>query len=384
MRRLLTALVVPAALALASPAAAQISPGPLARPHAGLEGALRCRECHGSGETDAMSRLCAGCHKEVAWLAQRRRGLHGAQRDKACASCHPDHAGREFQLVSWAEGKPERFDHARAGWKLEQSHRTLACDDCHADELRRSPAAALAPAGSTEPRWIGLETSCASCHTDVHRGALAENCLECHDQRKWTPAPRFAHDSTGYPLTGKHVQVACGECHASPRVAPRRTAAGDTIPVYRDLPHGQCSDCHADPHRGGLGRACGDCHLTTGFQEVTRQAFDHARTRYPLRGRHAAVRCEGCHDFATAAGRRPAFAACTSCHRDPHAGTATLAGKPADCGACHGLAGFTPATYTVARHAETRYPLEGRHRQVRCAGCHASRGGAGPAGGART
>lgn len=355
-----------------SRAAAQISPGPLARPHERLEGSLRCRECHAGRDADGMSGLCAGCHREVGWMVSRRRGLHGRDPGKDCASCHPDHAGREFALVSWAEGAAERFDHRRAGWALEQSHRTLDCADCHTAKFRRSPAAALAPRGAA-PRWIGLEASCASCHTDVHRGALAADCLDCHDQREWKPAPRFTHDSTDYPLTGKHADVACNDCHAAARVATRRTPAGDTIPVYRDLPHAECSACHADPHKGGLGATCADCHLTSSFAAVNRQGFAHERTRYPLRGRHAAVKCEGCHDFSIPRGRRPAFATCGTCHQDPHEGSATLAGKPADCDACHGLAGFTPATYTVARHATTRYPLEGRHRQVRCGGCHESR-----------
>ena len=356
-----------------APARGQISPGPLAKPHAALEGALRCRECHGAGDAKAMDRLCAGCHKDVGWLTQRRRGLHGRTDGATCASCHPDHAGADFALVSWAEGSPERFDHRRAGWPLEQAHRRLACDDCHTPKYQRSPAAALSAGRPGSARWIGLDRSCATCHTDVHRGALARDCLECHDQREWTPAPGFLHDSTDYPLTGRHARVACGGCHNTSKVATGRTAAGDTIPVYRDLPHRQCSDCHADPHRGGLGKSCSDCHLTRGFDAINREAFDHARTRYPLQGRHAAVRCEGCHDLGTSAGRRPAFATCAGCHRDPHAGTATLDGKAADCAACHGLAGFTPATYTVARHADTRYPLEGRHREVRCAACHGAR-----------
>jgi predicted CXXCH cytochrome family protein len=68
------------------------------------------------------------------------------------------------------------------------------------------------------------------------------------------------------------------------------------------------------------------------------------------------------------------FAACTDCHRDPHAGAATLAGKVVDCDACHDLRAFAPTTFTVARHAATRYPLEGAHARVRCEACHARRG----------
>ena len=105
---------------------------------------------------------------------------------------------------------------------------------------------------------------------------------------------------------------------------------------------------------------------TTAFTAVTRGAFDHDRTRYPLRGKHATVACDGCHDFRTARGKRPPFASCGACHTDAHAGTATLAGRPADCAECHDVGGFAPSTFTAARHRDTRYPLEGKHASVAC------------------
>lgn len=111
-------------------------------------------------------------------------------------------------------------------------------------------------------------------------------------------------------------------------------------------------------------------------------SFDHERTRYPLRGAHRRTACDRCHDFSARPGARrtPAtFAACGDCHRDPHNGAATLAGKVVDCSACHDLGAFAPATFTVAQHRNTRYPLDGGHQRVRCAACHrtAPRGAAG-------
>ncbi|HEX5634715.1 MAG TPA: cytochrome c3 family protein, partial [Gemmatimonadales bacterium] len=127
-RRLPVALVALLLLA-AGPARAQLSPGPLARPHAALEGTLKCTQCH-AGRRDAMARACLGCHREIAALAERERGLHTRERVAECASCHPDHAGRDFAMVSWPEGAPERFDHRRAGWALEQAHARAKCTDC--------------------------------------------------------------------------------------------------------------------------------------------------------------------------------------------------------------------------------------------------------------
>ena len=365
------ALLVGAALVAGrtGSAEAQISPGPLAAAHAKLEGSLQCTTCHGKGGEAAMTGQCLDCHKDVAWLRARQLGLHGREGRERCASCHPDHAGVDFRLVNWTEGDSTRFDHRRTGWPLDGRHREVSCLDCHKTEFRRSPAAALfrrrSPGG-----WVGLDRGCATCHEDMHQGALTRPCLDCHDTRDWKPAPGFDHARTDYPLTGKHGSVSCDACHLSSRVVVRRTAQGRPVPVYRPLRHQECSDCHTDPHGGGLGPACAKCHETGAFTTVARGSFDHDRTRYPLRGRHAAVACDGCHDFRTARGKRPPFGTCSACHADPHAGTGTLAGKPADCAACHGLDGFRPATLTVAQHRATRYPLDGRHQAVPCSACH--------------
>ncbi len=351
-------------------AEAQISPGPLARAHEKLEGSLQCVTCHGAGGKTAMTAQCLSCHKEIAWLAQRQLGLHAKEGKQACASCHPDHAGRDFALVSWGEGGSKRFDHRRSGWPLEGKHGKVECADCHKAELRVSPAASLLKRDGPALGWVGLTRECVSCHEDVHRGALDRDCLKCHDTEHWKPTPRFDHAKTDYPLTGKHADVSCDKCHLDPRLDLKKNDRGQPIPVYRPLAHQECSTCHQDPHRGGLGAACGKCHQTSGFRAINRQAFDHDRTRYPLRGRHAAVACDKCHGFSSGKSRNPPFATCTACHTDAHGGTATLAGKTVDCASCHTVDGFKPSTFTVVQHRQAKYPLEGRHQQVKCASCH--------------
>ena len=372
-----------AASGAARSARAQISPGPLARPHQQLEGSLQCVKCHagGRGGREQMTAQCLGCHKEIAWLSERGRGFHARERlaTQRCASCHPDHAGRDFALISWPDGAaPERFDHTRAGWPLEGSHARQKCVDCHKPAYRVSQAARLSERRGPDVGWVGLETRCTSCHEDAHRGALDKNCLKCHDTERWKPAPRFDHDKTNYPLTGAHDTVKCADCHGAPRLRLATDARGAPIPRFRPLPHQECSSCHTDPHRGKLGATCGRCHVTTSFKTINRGSFDHDRTRYPLRGRHAQVSCEKCHDFSAGqVARTPTFATCTACHTpDPHAGTATLAGRAVDCASCHTVDGWRPSTYTVAQHRLTRYPLEGRHQQARCAGCHVKAAGA--------
>ena len=345
-----------------TPAAAQISPGLLAKPHAQLEGALHCVNCHGGGGKEQMTVLCLQCHKEIAWLQQQHRGYHARQTQQRCASCHPDHAGREFSLISWPEHDPERFDHTLAGWPLDGRHRTIKCADCHKAAFRTGPAAGLSPQPDAAPGWTGLESTCTACHTDVHRRSLSQRCLSCHNTEHWSPAPTFDHAKSDYPLTGKHRDVRCASCH--------KPAAGDTVPVFKPVAHRDCAACHADPHHGRFAGPCGDCHVTTGFNVIDRGNFNHDRTRYPLRGEHVSVSCAKCHDVPGLKGKNPPFATCTACHADPHAGTATLAGAVVDCAACHTLDGFDVAGFTVEQHAKTLYPLEGRHQKVACVSCH--------------
>lgn len=367
---LLAVILAPAALA------AQISPGPLSRAHQSLEGTLQCTQCHGRAR-DAMPRLCLSCHREVGWLVSQQRGLHASEpfvKGKTCASCHPEHAGREFELVEWPDGEPERFDHGQAGWPLEGEHRQLDCQQCHRREYRTTMLTALSPR-KANAGWMGLAQGCTSCHEDddAHRGSLGPECGTCHVAEDWSPAPGFDHDASGYALDGAHETVACAACHdeAQPGVPPR--SDGSRVPRFTPQAHRECSDCHADPHRGRLSSSCSSCHVTQGFAVRDAGGFNHALTRYPLQGRHRTTACEACHgrDLATP---RPAFDRCAACHDDRHGGETLRTGSPTDCTACHDTGGFRPATFTVAQHGATTFPLGGRHATVQCASCHVPTG----------
>lgn len=349
----------------------QVSPGPLARAHRDLEGTLKCTKCHGGGK-EGMTARCESCHKDIAWLIDQKRGYHGSGDAKGipCASCHPDHAGEDFDLLKWPDGSAERFDHKRAGYTLEQKHAQLKCADCHQAKFEVGPAASRSARKSGQG-YTGLESTCTSCHEDIHRGALGERCTKCHDIGKWTITPGFSHDTTRYALTGKHDEVKCDKCHLAITLAPKNDGAGHLIPVYRPVPHESCADCHEDVHHGQFGESCTKCHTTAGWRQIDRTRFDHDKTKYPLRGRHTSVKCADCHkDFSTPLLKKPLFQACTSCHLDAHNKTATLAGRVVDCDKCHDLQGFTASTYTVDQHRTAKYVLEGKHLGVKCADCH--------------
>jgi hypothetical protein len=346
----------------------QISPGKLARAHASLEGTANCVQCHPLNR-QPMAQACLTCHKDIQSLVSEKRGYHGrlpASQRLECASCHPDHAGAEFAMIEWPGGTA-RFDHRQAGWTLEGKHATTTCEKCHTVANKKDAVAVLSKRKSGTP-WTGMGTTCASCHArdDIHEGELKGGCDQCHDAKTWEKATRFSHDKARFELTGKHADVKCAACHETTRLARRTTKNGLVVPVFRPVPFAKCSDCHTDPHKGRLRQSCTSCHATSGWDSIDKRSFDHSATRYPLKGRHARVSCAACHgkdnDKPT-----PAFASCASCHADVHRGEAT---KGRDCASCHVVDGFAPATFSVASHAATAYPLEGKHATIACAKCH--------------
>jgi hypothetical protein len=133
---------------------------------------------------------------------------------------------------------------------------------------------------------------------------------------------------------------------------------------------GVCSDCHVDPHKGAFPQRCDTCHVTAGWKKLLSGfAFDHAKTKFPLLGKHASVTCAACHtsgDF-----KKPlAFANCMDCHKDIHNGQFLARPKKGECSECHTVDGWKPSLFGVKEHATSQYPLEGKHATVECDKCH--------------
>ena len=306
-------------------------------------------------------------------MKTQKRGLHAHVKD-ACAKCHPDHGGRDFKLILWEEGSPEKFDHSRTGWALEGKHDSLACDKCHKPAFQRGAVMAKLQRKNKAKSWFGLETACISCHEDFHHGQLGQQCEQCHSNKAFKPASNFDHSKSHFPLTGKHATVECAKCHQAAQLPLEHDVKGQIIPLWRPLPFSDCNTCHLkDPHEGKFGKTCANCHSTDSWRTIRKSAFNHDLTKYPLRGKHAAVDCAKCHDSKTAWGKKPPYEKCGSCHKDAHKGQATIVGKAADCASCHKLEGFELSLYTVAQHQLSKYPLEGRHTTAECGRCHFQR-----------
>ena len=216
MRWALGLIVIAAVLAPPLDARAQFfSPGPLARPHSGLEGLEKCAKCH-QEQKGLAAKLCLDCHTEVAARIAKGAGYHGrlpaAKRD-VCQACHPDHRGLDFTMVDW-EGARDRFDHQRTGWPLKGAHAKTRCDDCHQRALIVDPS--IRRLFEKQPKrvtYLGLSQRCDACHFDEHRGQLGRECQKCHNESAWKPPSHSITRQTAFPILGKHKEVACAKCH---------------------------------------------------------------------------------------------------------------------------------------------------------------------------
>ena len=229
------------------------------------------------------------------------------------------------------------------------------------------PFHALRAAGKDLDRtYLGLDAdSCLACHADEHRKQFGDvDCENCHGMSAWRPSQGFDHQSTAYPLHGRHLNVECTECH------PRRSSdSSDPYTLYRGIAHDSCSNCHSDPHGGRFGGTCSTCHSTAGWQRVSLEQFDHDSTRYPLRGAHRRQRCETCHRPGLPR-RGISYSRCADCHDDVHRGQFNAREDRGACESCHTVERFTPSTFPLSAHEQTSYPLRGAHLATPCTSCH--------------
>jgi len=366
-------MVSGAAWFLLLPAAgAQISPGPLSRPHQTLNGSTNCSSCHKFGGQVALK--CLDCHTEIATRLSARKGLHTTYNippgsSQECARCHSEHNGEDFPLIKW---DIKTFNHKETGYVLEGKHAGLECGKCHNPSRILSQERGAIKVKDLSRTYLGVSTACATCHEDPHKGRLGSSCQQCHNFTDWKSinVSQFDHSKTRYPLTGLHTQVQCAKCHVN---------GADGKPQYTGIPFNLCSDCHKDPHHGSFGaQGCQSCHNTGGWKKISLQSvnerFDHSKTKYPLEGKHASLDCAQCH--ASGDFKKPlTFSKCTACHKpDPHNGQFAKRQDGGECSSCHTVQGWKPSTFTVKEHAVSAYPLQGRHASLQCAQCHIPKG----------
>lgn len=348
-----------------------VAPGKLSKAHADLEGVDECTSCHNFGEKSFRNN-CLKCHVEIRSRIEKGLGYHTFTKKLECASCHKEHHGRDFKLIRW---DPSKFDHRQSGFELDGKHAGRECRQCHNAKNIVQKEILKKPADVKARTYLGLEPECGNCHDDEHRGQFQRSCNACHNTSDWKKNA-FAHSMARFQLVGKHQHVECSGCH--PALRDSKTIAGKNEYIkFKGIAFKHCLDCHEDKHhKGAFGNECANCHLPVDWKSVkigatTMTNFDHAKTHYPLHGKHAAVPCVRCHvggDFKRFAGKN--LERCTTCHVDVHEGQFVHLEGKGDCSSCHTVHGFHPAQFELQRHARSRFPLEGAHTAIPCNRCH--------------
>jgi len=366
----------------------------------------KCIACHEDYHKGQLGKDCESCHNTSDWKGAKQfdhsktryllTGLHirvacegchkpdvpgGPARFKdmkfgSCTSCHVDPHRGEFKqkceechtTASWKKIAPQfEFDHSKTKYPLLGEHAKVACISCHLGGDFKKP--------------LAFE-NCMECHKDVHGGQFSGRpqkgeCSECHKVEGWKPSLFGVkeHETSGYPLKGKHVSVKCESCH---------------IPAGKETQYkikfANCMDCHKDAHDNQFNappynNRCESCHTVADFHRSLYTIAMHRHSRFPLTGAHVAIPCADCH----AVGKthrtdkilpfRFEDTSCTACHTDPHHGEfrdrmerRRPDGKAFGCEACHSAKSWTEVN--GFDHAKTNFPLLGAHRTVTCGSCH--------------
>jgi hypothetical protein len=370
-------------------------------PLRGRHAQVKCGDCHAT-RTDEHARADAfGKPRAAKFLAMKpvdhescetcHEDPHDGNFGHECASCHSE-AG--WKIIKTGEQKKADF-HDKTRFPLRGGHVGVECRACHG------------PFPGQKAVFRGLPfAACSDCHFDAHLGQLAAKppakkpaCEGCHTVNRFFPArfEREQHAQTRFPLDGGHRVAWCRGCHplderlraqvpAAVRKelhARRRPERVSIAVLHPKKDPARCGACHADVHLGQLADArgadnCGQCHKPSSFSDVT---FDHARTRFPLTGRHAQATCGACHKperigDKTAVRYRPLSGACGACHADYHLGQLQRSGPGAatptrrDCDYCHATDTFKKTSFDHDSARYSSYPLQGKHAHVPCAGCH--------------
>lgn len=340
---------------------AQLSPGKLSQAHRKLEGLSNCTQCHSIGN-QITNQKCLACHKPLAAQIQANKGLHASAyaKGKTCISCHSEHHGENFDMIRIDK---KSFNHAYTGFALKGAHvsKIKQCTDCHQADNIANPALK-----SKAKRYVGLTSSCVTCHTDVHQKTLSSDCASCHDVNSFKPARLFNHEKTKFELNGAHKKTNCNECHKT------SIKNGQKFTQYADVPASNCTSCHKDPHQSQFGQNCKSCHNEESFKQVNpNRNFNHNVTGFNLEGKHNEISCKKCHDNQETKFNefnKTKDRSCVSCHKDIHEGKL---GK--DCKSCHNQSSFLVKNKSQLGkfdHNKTDYPLQGKHMTVDCKACH--------------
>lgn len=231
-----------------------------------------CKKCHQKRfSTPIDFSACNKCHEDYHMGDFEKNGF-----SPDCVQCHSLESGFEYSLYTLEQ-------HQTTVFPLEGAHQATPCYACHVDEK--------------DDRWEfrNIGSSCVECHEDLHKGYIDEKyypdqaCGLCHSNDVWS-AVEFDHNTTNWPLTGKHLNVNCRDCHFD--LSDNNSNLNQ---YFSSLDH-QCATCHDNIHDDLFAingeTDCIRCHVTNSWFP---EKFDHNSTAFPLEGKHAEIDCRECH-----------------------------------------------------------------------------------------
>jgi len=182
--------------------------------------ATPCFACHVSEEKWSfknMGSACVDCHVDIHkdYISSKYYP------NETCASCHINDA---WSMVD--------FNHKNTAWPLEGKHIEVDCKECHFEISDNNT--------NLVQSFKTLDSKCVNCHENIHDDTFAVNgvtdCKRCHVAKNWFPE-KFDHNSTSFPLEGKHSNVECNKCHTVSIVD------GKSKIKYK-IGKFECIDCH--------------------------------------------------------------------------------------------------------------------------------------------
>lgn len=292
--------------------------------------------------------FCSNCHKNV-----HAKQFSAEFSKRPCKECH----GTQTFTKRLA------FNHGETSFKITGAHEKIenSCVKCHIKTSNFLPTDPPVPAGQYQfdHKSTGY---CESCHKSEHKGQFRDKfssqpCVKCHTQMTFQKRTAFDHNKTNFDLHGKHIGVACKECHTPTEKkfkTPPYHKKGQYI--FESLASKECALCHKDVHNGKYGKKCTACHSEEGWARGSQFHSD-----LQLSGVHLLLQCADCHKEQrelSGVGQD-----CKTCHikDDIHHGTQS------DCGSCHSQHFWSVTKFS---HSLTDFPLRGVHRLLHCNDCH--------------
>ncbi|MEW6599590.1 MAG: hypothetical protein AB1499_01330 [Nitrospirota bacterium] len=305
---------------------------------------VACEKCHSKKEIQftefgTLKQVSVGEFRSVEYKScvSCHEDKHNGKYEKACEKCHvPD---------GW---EPKMFLHDPLTAELQGVHNTLSCVQCH-KQIKN---------------YKGLDSSCTSCHRDVHFNQFGRFCGDCHRQQSWVPT-NFKHTGVGFRLVGGHRKAECTDCHKN----------GD----YRNTPT-DCFVCHQADYQtapnhvaSGYPHDCMECHQISAPWEQA--SFNHES--FTFSGAHASLKgdCLTCHASSGMILAGTTDSDCYNCHATAGVATTTYEGVTSPshvtnsfskiCTDCHANTAWIPASYT-----HNSFQFSGVHGTLSCTTCH--------------